>query len=70
MYSYIYHNVNNMGFSTWDNDNDGYPSGNCAGHSGWWYNYCGRVRLTGDYGSSWDDFDKHLAYADMKIKRN
>ena len=29
-------------FSTADNDNDSYPTGNCAlSHKGgWWYNYC------------------------------
>ena len=42
------HNLNNMRFSTKDNDNDG-SSGNCASswRSGWWFNRCMHANLNG-----------------------
>jgi hypothetical protein len=60
-----------MKFSTKDRDNDKLEGACCCG--GWWYNACGYVRLTGDYGRDgyegimWYPFDTNLAYADMKI---
>ena len=38
---------NKMKFSTADNDNDKYSSGNCAYNykSGWWYNYCQSINI-------------------------
>ncbi|KAK2141462.1 hypothetical protein LSH36_1094g00030 [Paralvinella palmiformis] len=62
---------NMMKFSTKDRDNDKLEGACCCG--GWWFNACGYVRLTGDYGRDgyegimWYPFDTNLAYADMKI---
>ncbi|KAK2141320.1 hypothetical protein LSH36_1121g00040 [Paralvinella palmiformis] len=63
---------NMMKFSTKDRDNDKLEGACCCG--GWWFNDCGNVRLTGDYGRdgyegiTWYPFDTNLAYADMKIR--
>ena len=36
---FVAHPLNNMKFTTIDNDND-QSSGNCGGSNGWWYNNC------------------------------
>lgn len=40
-----------MQFSTYDRDNDVWPSGNCAATSkgGWWYKDCYQSNLNGKY---------------------
>eukprot|EP00105_Crassostrea_gigas_P042104 XP_019926252.1 PREDICTED: ficolin-2-like [Crassostrea gigas] len=42
--------INNMKFTTWDQDNDRYSS-NCAAltKSGWWHNYCTCANVNGLY---------------------
>ncbi|XP_062608509.1 microfibril-associated glycoprotein 4-like isoform X2 [Saccostrea cucullata] len=52
------HDLSGMSFSTPDRDNDGYSRGNCAGFSntrgGWWFNYCHRAFLNGQWSpGSW-----------------
>ena len=43
--------LNNMKFTTADDDNDIYSSGNCAAvfRSGWWFTHCFTVHLNGLY---------------------
>ena len=48
-----------MKFSTYDDDNDGCPTGNCAakadkalGNGGWWYNQCWNINLNSQYNPS------------------
>ncbi|KAI5614932.1 fibroleukin precursor, partial [Silurus asotus] len=40
-----------MFFTTWDRDNDLYPTGNCGAYygSGWWFNACLSANLNGKY---------------------
>ncbi|KAI8773201.1 BgMsFReDn20 [Biomphalaria glabrata] len=70
-----------MMFSTPDRDNGNYPSGSCAQYfqAGWWYNYCHRVNLNGQFGNKkygfgvmWDhltsDYDS-LSSVEMKIRK-
>jgi len=44
---------NGMAFSTKDNDNDNFDSGNCATnhHGAWWYRSCYESNLNGKYGT-------------------
>lgn len=46
-----YYDLNNMRFTTKDNDNDESSSGNCVTYygdrGGWWYNGCARSSLNG-----------------------
>ena len=71
-------------FSTFDNDNDGHVSGNCAAtyNGGWWFSSCKQAYLNGKYyttnpiayddGISWQDWRGHLyslKYTEMKIRR-
>ncbi|XP_065896261.1 fibrinogen-like protein A [Dysidea avara] len=48
--------LNGMKFSTYDNDNDSWRTGNCAmkvgsatGNGGWWYNQCWNINLNSQY---------------------
>jgi len=50
---------NSMKFTTYDNDNDGWYSGNCAaqhgkanGTGGWWYSACWHINLNIKYNSA------------------
>ena len=75
--SLAYHN--NMAFSTKDSDNDR-ASNNCAVlHTGaWWYNYCHRSNLNGQYlgdkrdnrGARWSQFrgSRSLKFTEMKLR--
>lgn len=47
----IYNNGHD--FTTYDNDVDAWPTGNCArlNKAGWWYNDCGYANLNGEYGN-------------------
>ena len=70
---------NNMAFSTKDRNNDKYSS-NCAViHTGaWWYNWCHRSNLNGQYlgdksdkgGVRWNDFSGPLSlkFSEMKLR--
>jgi len=66
-----YVTLDGMAFTTLDQDHDRFSDGLC-GQGGWWYNYCGYVRLTLDYNESvmWVPFSYHNIYVDMKIKLN
>ena len=51
-----HHYLNGMKFSTYDNDNDRWRTGNCAvevanarGNGGWWYNQCWNINLNSQY---------------------
>ncbi|XP_063425083.1 protein scabrous-like [Mytilus trossulus] len=69
--------INEMGFSTYDRDNDG-SSSHCAMFytAGWWYKHCHYGNLNGRYrlGMVWYNFYEgkwiQLKYASMKIKPN
>jgi len=72
-------------FSTYDRDNDGFESINCAKakQSGWWYTKCAKVHLNGRYylhnknvargkGIFWTPFngrDTSLKFVEMKVRR-
>ncbi|KAF5901668.1 fibroleukin [Clarias magur] len=45
------YNHDQMFFTTWDRDNDMYPSGNCGAYygAGWWFNTCMSANLNGKY---------------------
>ncbi|CAC5367351.1 Ryncolin-2,Ryncolin-4,Ficolin-1,Techylectin-5A,Ficolin-1-A,Ficolin-2,Ryncolin-1,Tenascin-R,Ryncolin-3,Ficolin-1-B [Mytilus coruscus] len=68
---------NEMGFSTFDRDNDG-SSTHCAMFytAGWWYKHCHYSNLNGRFrlGMVWYDFNEdkwiQLKYTSMKIKPN
>ena len=66
-----------MYFTTRDNDNDDYPSQNCAssGRGGWWYNACGDSQLNGNSDSkitwiTWSGTGTPLTATSMMIKPN
>ncbi|KAK2141979.1 hypothetical protein LSH36_1009g01008 [Paralvinella palmiformis] len=68
--------LDNMKFTTPDDDND-LSSDNCAveTHGSWWHNMCSLVMFTGYYGSGynsdgvkWKPAAVDLPFADMKIK--
>ena len=82
-YYYMYHN--GMKFSTRDNDNDKWYSGNCAlsNNGGWWFNGCFYSHLNGPYHhnpvvsrlngiiwSTWKGFNYSLKFTEMKTRRN
>ena len=83
--SFTSHPLNNMRFSTYDNDND-LNSGNCADGSngGWWFNNCMHSQLNGVYQTSssvpkdwqgvmwydWKSYTYSLKRAEMKIRPN
>ena len=71
-------------FSTFDNDNDGHASANCAAtyNGGWWFKSCKQAYLNGKYyttnpiayddGISWQVWLGHLyslKHTEMKIRR-
>ena len=75
---------NSMQFSTYDSDNDGYNSLNCAAYyqSAWWYNNCGSSNLNGKYlrgandcsGVRWRTFNTtqrcySLKWSEMKLRQ-
>ena len=65
---------NGKPFSTFDNDNDDYSSGNCATISGggWWFSHCYQGFLTGDQERiRWHDGTryKNFPHVEMKIRR-
>lgn len=45
------YNHDQMFFTTWDRDNDKYPSGNCGAYygAGWWFSSCMSANLNGKY---------------------
>ncbi|XP_055887110.1 ficolin-1-like [Biomphalaria glabrata] len=72
---------NNMMFSTPDRDNDMAPISHCAQsyRAGWWYNYCHKVNLNGQFGNNvlgfgviWEhlttDYES-LSSVEMKIRK-
>ena len=70
----------NMKFSTYDADNDNRP-GHCSitygGRSGWWFNSCHQVLLTGIYKFTkkdgemrWNSAHIQPDFVEMKIRRN
>ncbi|KAK2163514.1 hypothetical protein LSH36_78g00037 [Paralvinella palmiformis] len=70
-------NLDDMMFTTPDEDNDSSPSLNCAEQyfGSWWHNECSLVMLTGYYGTGydskgikWKPAEVDLPFADMKIK--
>ena len=76
---------NGMKFTTRDNDNDDWSSGNCAfkWHGGWWYNNCFDSHLNGLYHHKpvlssnngiiwghWKGFKYSLKFTEMKTRRN
>ena len=73
------HNV--MKFTTKDNDNDLWSSGNCAieYHGAWWYYDCHSSNLNGDYGNNtygvgmnwftWKQFYYSIPFTEMKVRR-
>ena len=77
-------NLNGMAFTTHDNDNDMWSSGNCARDwkGGWWYNNCMSSQLNGIYHHDttprtweavlWQTFTgggRSLKFAEMKLAR-
>ena len=77
----VYHN--GRGFSTFDNDIDGWSSGNCAirDEGGWWFNSCQHCHLNGGYyfGTrtsswkgviwyTWKGADHSLKGSEMKLR--
>ena len=78
-----YHN--GMKFSTRDNDNDDWSSGNCAQtyHGGWWFNNCITSHLNGPYHHNpvispgtgimwyrWKGWAYSLKFTEMKTRHN
>ena len=76
--SLVYHT--GQYFSTVDRDNDNYNA-SCAqlySGGGWWYNYCYKANLNGQYGNdmngdgivwiTWHADSQSLPFAEMKIK--
>ncbi|ESN97559.1 hypothetical protein HELRODRAFT_85360, partial [Helobdella robusta] len=65
-------NHNGMKFSTPDQDNDVYGSGNCALMflSGNWYKECYTQNINGPYGKAEFYYVRPLTYCRMMIKRN
>ena len=63
---FVYHN--NMYFSTPDNDNDKYGSGNCAAsdNTGWWYNACDHINLNKQPIEI--EFEGDVIFSEMKIR--
>ncbi|KAK0065270.1 BpFREP12.6 [Biomphalaria pfeifferi] len=71
---------NNWYFSTFDRDNDGWSSGNCAEHSSgaWWYGGCHKSNLNGQWGSTsflkgmnWAQltgYSNSVTFSEMKIR--
>ena len=58
-----------MQFSTPDKDNDAYPGGQCAGNSGWWYNYCGHINLNKPSHPDWKKwYESSVIRSEMKIR--
>ena len=73
------HPHNGMKFTTYDNDNDKDPSGNCAvvgkakGSGGWWYNKCWNINLNyqynpAQYGFIGLDTWRNPRWIEMKIR--
>ena len=64
---------NGMKFSTPDNDNDKWSSGNCAAshNSGWWYNNCHYININSQpiyhYGHRYSSSPK-IIFTEMKIR--
>ena len=67
--SLTYHN--DMGFSTYDKDNDAY-SGNCASRfiGAWWYKMCHHSNLNGNIMSWYHLSNRHntIKYSEMKVR--
>ena len=64
------HKQVNMRFSTTDQDNDGWPGGNCANNAGWWMNWCGYANLnslTKPHWSFWS-YNSATIQSEMKIR--
>ena len=59
--------ANNAQFTTYDNDNDAWSSGNCAisYKSGWWYYSC--VDINPNYPSPYYDWPNAALFMEMKI---
>ena len=69
-YSHPPHNQINHRFSTPDQDNDGWPGGNCAGNTGWWMNWCGHASLNSAARPNWNPwpYKSTTIQSEMKIR--
>ena len=63
---------NGRNFSTYDRDNDGASTYNCAkGEKGaWWYDYCTNVELNAGYNTGNLDWSYKIIKSEMKVKEN